>query len=55
MRELEELGFSENEARIYAANLELGPSTVADIARKAGVNRTTGYNILEVLVAKRMA
>ncbi|QQG45922.1 MAG: hypothetical protein HYY55_02990 [Candidatus Niyogibacteria bacterium] len=54
MRELEELGFSENEARVYAANLELGSSAVADIARKAGINRTSGYNVLEGLVAKKL-
>jgi len=46
------LGFSDKEVRVYLAVLELGRSTVARIARKGEINRTTGYDILSDLAAK---
>ncbi|KKW10724.1 MAG: Transcriptional regulator, TrmB [Parcubacteria group bacterium GW2011_GWA2_49_9] len=49
---LHTLGFSEKEAIVYIALLELGHGTVTEIARKAGINRTTGYDILDSLVSK---
>lgn len=48
-KQLTSLGFSAREARVYLALLELGPSTTTDIARKASINRTTAYPILESL------
>ncbi|HCP08598.1 MAG TPA: hypothetical protein DIT25_02255 [Candidatus Moranbacteria bacterium] len=47
--ELIKLGFSSKESQVYLALLELGPSTATEIARKAGINRTTSYDILESL------
>ena len=49
---LHTLGFSTKEATVYVALLELGTGTVTQIARKAGINRTTGYDILDSLAAK---
>lgn len=50
---LQSLGFSEKEAAIYLASLELGvASPVSTIAKKAGIHRTTTYDILEGLVQK---
>ncbi len=49
---LHTLGFSEKEAIVYVALLELGRGTVTQIARKAGINRTTGYDILDSLASK---
>lgn len=46
------LGFGEKEAGVYLALLELGPSTVTDISRIAGINRTTGYDVLESLISE---
>ncbi len=46
------LNFTEKEANVYLALLELGKGTVSQIARKAGINRTHGYNILDSLVIK---
>ncbi len=43
---------SEKEATVYVALLELGRGTVAQIGRKAGINRTTGYDILDSLANK---
>lgn len=48
-KELMDLGFDDKEARVYLALLELGPSTAAQIARRAAINRTTSYDILESL------
>jgi sugar-specific transcriptional regulator TrmB len=44
------LGLSENEARIYLALLELGPSLVTEISKKSDVNRVSCYDVLEKLV-----
>ncbi len=43
-------GLSAKEARVYIALLELGePAAVTTIAKRAHINRTTTYDILEVL------
>ena len=49
---LENLGLTEKEAGVYIALLELGNAKVADISQKAGINRTTGYDILTSLANK---
>lgn len=49
---LQALGFSEKEATVYVAILELGKGTVSQISRKASINRTTGYEILDSLINK---
>lgn len=46
---LQNLGLDESEARVYHALLELGPATVSDITKKAGISRTLGYHVLEKL------
>jgi HTH-type transcriptional regulator, sugar sensing transcriptional regulator len=51
-RQLENLGLSEKEASVYIALLELGSSTMTEIARVANINRTTGYTVLESLSNK---
>lgn len=48
-------GFSANESAIFLALLQLGRGTVSQITRKAGLNRTTGYDILDSLVSKGLA
>jgi sugar-specific transcriptional regulator TrmB len=50
-KQLIELGFSDKEAGVYLALLELGPATTTEISRVAKINRTTGYDILESLVS----
>lgn len=49
---LQSFGFSDKEANVYISLLELGEGTVAQISRKAGINRTTGYDILDSLSSK---
>jgi len=48
--ELQQIGLSDKEARVYLATLELGQSSVQQIAKKSGVNRATTYVILESLM-----
>lgn len=45
-------GLSENETKVFLVLLELGKGTVTQITRKAGLNRTTGYDILDNLTTK---
>lgn len=50
--ELEQLGLSEEEAKVYLAILELGGAYASNIARKARVNRATCYHTLNNLKEK---
>lgn len=52
INELQKIGLSDKEAGVYLAMLELGDSTVQQIAKKSGVNRTTTYVVLESLIQK---
>ena len=47
---LNSLGLSKRESSVYLATLQLGRGTVSQISRKAGINRTTGYDILDSLM-----
>lgn len=49
---LQTFGFSEKESIVYVAILQLGKGTVSEISRKASINRTTGYDILNSLAEK---
>ncbi len=49
---LQKFGLKPKEAAIYLAALELGSGSVQNIAAKAGVIRSTAYEILEVLREK---
>lgn len=43
---LEQFGLNGKKADVYLATLELGSSSVIEIAKKAGIKRTTCYDIL---------
>lgn len=49
---LVDIGLSDKESGVYLALLELGKGTVSQISRKANINRTTGYDILDTLSSK---
>lgn len=49
---LQDIGLSENQAKVYLAALSLGPSTILKIARAAQLKRTTVYSIIESLKQK---
>ena len=50
--ELRKLGLKEKEVNVYLAALELGFSSVQNIARKAGISRPTAYDIIKELISK---
>lgn len=47
---LEKIGFSEKEAKVYLAALDLGEATIQQLAEKSGVKRVTVYIIIESLM-----
>ncbi len=51
---LTELSFTDKEANVYLALLKMGKGTVSAIARRAGIQRTTCYNVLDTLVSKKL-
>jgi HTH-type transcriptional regulator, sugar sensing transcriptional regulator len=52
VNELLKLGISKKEAEVYLAALQLGESTVQQIAKKAEINRTTAYTHIKNLIAR---
>ena len=51
---LKNSGFLDKEISVYLTILELGRGNVAEISRKAGINRSTGYVILDSLAGKNL-
>ena len=49
LEKLEKFGLSHKEAKVYISLLELGTSIVSDVAKKAQINRSTAYVLLETL------
>ena len=54
-RDFQELGLSPYSARVLLALLRLGSANSADLARVSGVPRTSTYQVLEELSARRLA
>lgn len=52
LRTLKEVGLSANEANVYLTLLTLGPNPVSTIAKKADLNRSSCYTILDRLMQK---
>lgn len=49
---LKNLDLSEKEAIVYLASLELGSSTIQDIAEKSRISRSTTYEVIKSLIKK---
>lgn len=49
---LQHLGLNEREISIYHALVELGPTSIRDLAEKTAINRGTTYETLKALVSK---
>jgi sugar-specific transcriptional regulator TrmB len=49
---LSELNFSDKESLVYLALLEVGSGKAHEVAKKTGLNRTTVYDIFEVLMQR---
>src|SRR4030043_1743030 len=52
--ELRKMGLSEKEVRVYLSGLELGPNSVQNIAKQAGLSRPTAYEIIKKLEDKKL-
>lgn len=52
LKELQEIWMSKNEAKIYETILELGESSVSDIAKKSGIHRRNIYDTITRLSEK---
>lgn len=52
LKTLIEFGLSEKEAKIYLALLELETSGVNEIAKKTGINRSSAYVVIDMLLKK---
>lgn len=52
LKDLQKLGLTEKEARVYLAALELGETNIQRISKKSGIKRTTSYDIIESLKEK---
>ncbi|EKD47696.1 MAG: transcriptional regulator, TrmB [uncultured bacterium] len=49
---LQNIGLTSKESKIYLSALELGASPASKIAKKAGLNRVTVYDVMEKLMQK---
>ncbi len=49
IKDLKSVGISDTEARVYLAVLELGETTIARVAQKSGIKRSTTYLALDSL------
>jgi HTH-type transcriptional regulator, sugar sensing transcriptional regulator len=47
---LVQIGFDEKQAKIYLACLELGKTTIKEMAKKAEIKRTTVYDIIDEMI-----
>ena len=54
IEQIKQYGLNDTEAKLYKAALELGEATVQDLARSAGIKRTSIYYILDDLVNKNI-
>ena len=52
---LQEYGLSDNEIKIYLANLTVGNAKANEIAKKANLLRTTTYEVLKSLTSRGLA
>ena len=53
-KELEKIGFTQNEARVYVALLDLGESPTGPLIKKTGLHRNIVYESLDQLARKRL-
>lgn len=51
---LQQIGLNGSRAKFYLAALELGEAPVTEIARKAGLRRTTAYQLLPRLLEEKL-
>lgn len=52
LEQLKAAGLTENEAKVYIALIDLGPSLAGKISRRSGLHRRTVYDVTEMLIQK---
>lgn len=52
--ELKKLGLKEKEAKVYLAGLELGPASIIQLTKAAGITRPTTYEIVSTLEKRKL-
>jgi HTH-type transcriptional regulator, sugar sensing transcriptional regulator len=51
---LQNIGLDDKEAKVYLAGLQLGPTTIQDLAQASGVKRSTVYEVVDALIEKNL-
>jgi HTH-type transcriptional regulator, sugar sensing transcriptional regulator len=51
-QDLQKIGLSDKEAKVYLAGLELGPATVLQLSKKSAINRTNAYDMIGSLIQR---
>lgn len=51
-KELIKFGFNKLQAKLYLSGLRKGPSLMAELAREAGIKRTTVYYLMEEMIRR---
>ena len=51
---LQNIGLSDKQAKIYLAGLQLGPASLQELTKAAGLKRTTGYEVIDELIAQNL-
>jgi len=51
-QDIQRLGLTEKESRVYLTSLRIGPASMQVLARKAGIDRGTAYHVAQTLQEK---
>lgn len=54
VKQLQQIGLTEKEAKVYVGVLELGEATAQEISQTTGLNRATAYLTLESLLKRQL-
>jgi HTH-type transcriptional regulator, sugar sensing transcriptional regulator len=54
VKDIERLGLTEKEAKVYLTSLRIGPASMQVLARKAKVDRGTAYHVAQTLTEKKL-
>jgi len=52
VQNIEGLGLTEKESKLYLTSLRVGPASMQVLARKAGIDRGTAYHVAQTLSGK---
>ena len=55
IQELQKIGLSANEATVYLASLEMGPSTILELSKQSKIKRPTTHFVMEGFIKKGLA